>query len=927
MKYKNSLISISLATILVGCGSSNGSGGMTTNLQSKILGDTILNNELIYNQVIDSKTIPAVEAYVKEKFGNKNPTSQNLKDVETAVKNAKAAHPDANPSAVTAAVINKVMTMVSSNPQGIKDITVTDNEIQEADIPSLAKLEFTESLSKNVDEEIKAQIDPKWVDSKDASISKITAKNGKIVAASHYHNALTVIDITSGDKVFSPVSVITDSGHGKDSTSGASENYLRNVVLNSDSSYVYANIPPKGASSKTADTATIGLYKVKIEDDGSIATTTDTTGFTVGERVSIDLTNSKRLNKIVSKYAVASDDSKVVVLDSEKNLFVYDGDLTNEIAAIESDGFDAIAVEGDTVFVANDKNITKLSAETLTGNEKIILGFKPAEIIINSDASKLVAFNHGHDNKGITDIAIVNLADGSINASNTKFTSDTAVISPDFSKMALVGHESSDVMILNLTVPNFSVQGLFPAEGVRDAEFLDNDKLAIINGRNSVGMINITTTTQNINLDTKIELAKKGLNRSSINGGGYLNAIIKDVSLNSAYENVGISWTSTLPTGVLNPANGEVTRPTNEAQDESGKLQAALTASFRSTTKIGNKEFDINIRKVPVILPTPKSVETGIAQYMAANGDGSILVAPIQATFGEETKYGLASYSVNEAGEISVATEPKRFADDEEVVGVGVNGVNAFAITKKEEFGRIFSVAVGQDGTLAADATNSLDITTGTPSNVEWNNDNSKAIVFVKEDDDTFLAEIYDVDASGNITINSTIDMGDNKEYKTYGPPAINNEGDRAFQRDGEKVYAVDANGVVASAEVEEIARVWYAHQRVIVNTYDGNIFSFNEDLQDKKIFSTGTGGRMYGAEGRVVDGENKLMIPVQRSDKSLNGIYILNIADDGTISEESFSNEPSGADRMAVSGDGKRVFFNYTNSDKKRQMAVVTIP
>ena len=923
MNFRNSVISISLASLLVGCGGDNDSVKNAIN-GPDIKGSTMLKSELIYNQVVASKTKESVLPYIMGKFGGAKPTEQNSKDIETAVANAKAAHPDKKPAAVTAAVINKVIAIASSNPSGIKDITVTAQDIVDADVPSLAKLEITTVLDKNVTAEIDQQITDGWADSKDASIRYITAKNGKVVGGSVYHNALTVMDANSQTVVYTAVGAITDHGHHADSVSGASEGYVRGVHLNENASYVYVNIKPGRGDSQ----GTTGLYKAKIKADGSIATITTELDPGDGKKIDIDTSgDSYKLDKNVQKFAVSSDDSRVAVYDEEKNLYVYSGDLTTEISAVETDGLDAIAISTDTVFAAVDKNITKMLITDLSNSGQIAsLDFKPSGIILNSDASKLIAY----DSK--TKIAVVNLADGTINSGTVTFHSSTVSASDDFSKVVLAGREEKNMLVVNLTVPGFSIQGKYPLEeGSRGASFIDNNKIAVINNRNGMAIVNIATTTDNINLDYKILSAKETLNKATMNGGGYFNAVIKDMTLSKAYENLGISWSSTLPVGNLNPADGNVTRPANNAQDVSGKLTALISASFRGDKKEGSKEFDISIRKSPAMLAVPKIVETGRAQYMAANMSGSVLVAPIQDKFTingqEEDKYGLASYLIDSNGDISIATAPKMYASDEQVVGVGVNGNSAFALTAKESSGRLFSVAIASNGTLSSSVISSVDIATGVPQKVEWNADNSKAVVMVKEADETFLAEIYNVDADGNIALDSTIDMGENKGYKTYGPPAINEAGDKVFQRDGEKVYAIDSNGVVASAEVEEIARVWYIHDRVIVNSYDGNIFSFNEDLGDLKIFSTGTGGRMYGAEGRIVDGEKKLFIPVQRSDKSLNGIYVLGVADDGTLTEELFSNQAEGADRMAVSGNGKRVFFGFRDSSKKRQMAVVTIP
>ena len=97
-------------------------------------------------------------------------------------------------------------------------------------------------------------------------------------------------------------------------------------------------------------------------------------------------------------------------------------------------------------------------------------------------------------------------------------------------------------------------------------------------------------------------------------------------------------------------------------------------------------------------------------------------------------------------------------------------------------------------------------------------------------------------------------------------------------------------------------------------------------------MFYTGTGGRMYSAAGRSFNGKDYLYIAVQRADSALNGIYQLEIMDDGSLKEIAFSNTPDsdGADRMTVSGDGGTVYFSYrvrSGDNKGRHFGVIEIP
>ena len=175
--------------------------------------------------------------------------------------------------------------------------------------------------------------------------------------------------------------------------------------------------------------------------------------------------------------------------------------------------------------------------------------------------------------------------------------------------------------------------------------------------------------------------------------------------------------------------------------------------------------------------------------------------------------------------------------------------------------------------------------------------------------------------------------MESGAEYKSYGPPAINESGTAVYQRDGDNVILSTSDGTPASAAVVDIARVWFYNEQIFVNTYEGNITSFNASLDEnsRQEFSTGTGGRMYGAAGREIDGRHYLFIPVQRSaDETLNGIYQLEIQADGSLKEIAFSAKEEGVDRMTVSGDGDTVFFSYrirSGDNKGRYFGVVEIP
>jgi hypothetical protein len=897
MKFRNSVISIGLASLLIGCGSDG-----DVDKVNKDSGSAMLKSELIYNQVIASKTKEAVMPYIKSKFGGQKPTEQNIKDIETAVRNAKSMHPNKKPAAVTAAVINKVMAIATSNPDGIKDITVTAQEITDADVPSLAKLEITKSFSVSNDDEIQRQNSLGWIDAKDSELVSITAKNRKVVGGSKYHNGLTVIDIATKGKVFSPVSIITDHGHHIDSASGASENRLEGVVLSSDASFVYVNIPHKKYNPATADGETVGLYKAKIEADGSIKTIETALAVGSGKRLSIDETNSKRLNKIVKKFAVASDDSKVVVLDSEDNLFVYDGNLINELAAIETDGMEAVAINGNTVFVAVDENITKMSASDLSTTGQIELAFKAKGIIVNSDGTKLIAYNDE------TKIAVVNLVDNSINASSILYEADTVSVSDDFTKVALAGEHEKSVLVVNLTVPGFSIQGKYNATSETVA-FVGNDKLAIGEGT-GIAILNIATTTENNNLASKIASAKNGLNYSSINNGNYFNSTVKDMNLPKSYENVNIAWTSTLPVGNLNPADGNVTRPEVGSENVSGVLTAILSSTFRGEEVKSNKALNITVKK---LVPTVAVTSTFPLTNSFRGGFMSVSENNKVASLNKDGNVG-GIYILdkdNNAGATFHLFNDSDTAED----GISVSYILENQIVAVTNAGNIYRYTVNGANAL----TEIQKITLSAQEKVSaatFNSDRTKLAILVSDESGNYKTKLYDIAGDGTVTYKNDVDM---KKLSYSSQFAINDDASIIYTRsEGEVINAQDGATHTSVTIDERVAGVWYVDNKPYVTTRTGKIITFaNANLTGAKTETdTGHNGRIY----TLAEANGKLFAFLYAKNTDDGGISILD-----AISLEELQFIPAKATyKGAVSADGTKVYsFNY---NKPRNLSYINL-
>ena len=912
------------------------------NSENIYAGTTMKNNELIYNQVIEEKTAAMAKAYVHPHFSGGKPSAADKKAIADAVKSNIEAHPNESRYAVIAAVMNKLFA-ASTVPSNIAWITVTAGDIADADVPSLADLNVTATFDVNLTAAKDAMLDdqPKWSsDSKDTTFRYLASKGGKLIASTYEHNGLAVIDTAGETLVYSPASVLTDAGHGvlsvsADATSGPSEPALSAVALSSDGSTVYYNVPAK---SDKSNKAIIGLFKAAVGSDGSIALTEGT--FAGGPGVTHAA--ETRLDMKVKMFSLTNDDSKVVVYDAEKNLRLYDADLANELGATDDASVEAltsVAATASNVYTAaaGSTMITKRGISgTLDAVGTIEIGFAPDEMQINADGTKLIGFTHGHDHGGVTSIALVDLATGTlIDSGEVAFKSDGATISPDFNSIALFGHEEETTDIINLTVKGFSTQGRYAQAG-RSATFIDNNTLALTD-KKKVYVLNIATTTNNNTLAEEMVLAKESINQKNINGGT-LSVIIKDLTLSPTYGGIDIAWTSSgLPTGVLNTQTGAITRPANGAGDATGgTLNAALTGSFRYETIEETKEFtDLSVRQMPKMIPASQmhSVPAGRADYLAANADGTVMVGPIRDA---EDVYSMGSFKADTADAVSIASAPFRLDENETVRGAGIVGDYAIFTTshKDENRSRIYSVAIAADGTLAKTITSEVvnAIPGAQPEKMEWTADNSKAAVILKDSNKKYHGAIYNVGTNGVITTDKTFAF-DGVKVANHGPMVINDDATLVYQKDGSRTHVLAVNTTTGAVDTNatdfpnSIARLWFAHGFLFEHDYEGNIVTLDKTTLTKlHTFHTGTGGRMYGGEGRIINGKNYYIIPVQQAGETVNGVYIFEVLATGELKEIAFANNPAGADRMAVSGDGKTVFYGFRDEAGKRHIGTVKI-
>ncbi len=953
MYIKNSIISITLASMLVGCGSSSsssptlksiacldvnmnalcdagetfkevptwdGGGDSKINIDATLTGyplayngangyiftapanstkiyagTTMKQNELIYNQLIEEKIADMAKEYVHAHFSGGQPTAQNKKDIADAVKSNIEAHPNKSRYAVIAAVMNKLFASAQV-PANIAGITVTSQDIAIGDVPSLPKLKISKSFDVNTSDAITVMDAAGWLDSGDTELKYLVAKNGKLIGGTVEHNGLSVIDTTAKTINFTAVSVITDAGDDVDSQSGASEPSMKGIALSSDGAWVYVNVPRNDANS---DTDILGLFKVAVNADGSIPTVTTELNPGDGKRITID--TSKRINKAdISKFVVSPDDSKVVILDKDDNLYVYDGELAGEIVAVETDGFEAIAMTNDTVFAVVDTNITKLSMATLTGTEQIELGFEPSQIIVNAEGTKLVAFKEG-DSK----IAVIDLSNNSIKEAQIEMEAEAVAVSPDFTKLALVGEDEDKVVIVNLTVSVPSVQSIYEVDyEAESVVFVDNNNVAVgYNGRH-IAVLNLETTQKNNSLSSKLEQAKKELNADSINNNKSLDSVLNDLTLSTAYEDVAISWTTTLDTGYLMLPDGNVTRPVVGEADIPGTLTALLSATFRADVATDEKEFDIKIRKL--VPETEVTASLSLSDdfekhggYMATNSGG--LLASLLTVEKDDNKKGgvfifksegtnLISYDGNETTHQQFDEDGDglavAFTTENQIVAVSSgNAIYRYTINGQDDMVQSQKVILVAEETIAAG----------------FNDAKTKLGVLIKDASGNYTTKLYTIEGNGAIAFDSDVAMETlNYEDKL----ALNDDASIIFSISGDDENIVNAQaGATHTAYPAdtEIKGMTYMSDVLYASDENGMINSFpNGDLTAVTKTTSIHAGRIY----TIKEADDKLFVFLY--DKKGGGVTIL----DKTTLEEVHYIPAKGLRRGAVSPDGKSVYF-----------------
>ena len=502
-------------------------------------------------------------------------------------------------------------------------------------------------------------------------------------------------------------------------------------------------------------------------------------------------------------------------------------------------------------------------------------------------------------------IAIINPSTNEIITQNTlDIEVGNIAISPNGKRLVNVKHHGTDMTLISLG-NEIEVEHIYKlSEDPRAAYFLDDNTIIHTKGDTNVAFVKIEDTGVLVSLEKKVEKAFNKL-RSNINSG-YLNYILEDIKLPTRVGSMSVLWESNIVENLtIDGDSGKVKRPSTNVDSKSGKLTATITSKFRGEDIVSEKTMDIRIIKESKEMIVKSSLKTSEEiSFMSSNDEGNILITT------SENK--LNTYLVSKDGELIKKTIEKSF-ENGDIISSRIINNNAIIISTKDDTSKIFSVIIKADGTLEDEVKNVLDID-GEVIKLDFNTEKTLAVVLVQKDD-VFRSEIYSISADGSISESNTITMA-KFDYKDDTSFAINNDGSIVYERDSSGIHMNSKDSNHKFVAMNDIKSVTYFANRVFSTSKSGLVYSFNEKLEDLKIFSIGTQGRIYSAQGASIDNNNYLFISLRKNKKGADGIYKLDIAQDGELMINSFAEYKDGAVGVSVSKNGKSIFF--LDSDEK---------
>lgn len=441
----------------------------------------------------------------------------------------------------------------------------------------------------------------------DTKIASLDGSGDKLIVAMQWHNALGVIDTKTNELKLTPYAASKTAGKEPvDAVTGASEteiNKIQNV-----SSFVFANI--YHSSTKQSDPNFVGLHKIKINADGSVAKVAKTPN---GENYK-DFIVSNDGNTIL-----ATDGANIITLDNnlqeksskEAEVITWNFSKDNQPLIVYKDGI--------TPIFSNKSDLGKVET----------LNFLPAFV---KDAGNSIIFVEEGDKKAIK-IHTLSGATRAVSAGVSIPEITGKNLSYDISadgKFLAVGH-SAGLSVVELYSGKMNV--LYTKDGVdarKGVKFVSGDKISYAKGLKEMEIASFTETNTAMSQSDLIVQKLQKLNSCDINNCLPFTEVRKDMDF-SQTTILGALGVQYEPTGELSKyiANdGKLTQPSSTV---SGNLK--LTGTLNGKT---------GVREIPLTL-----IGTDVANTITFNGE-KVINANV---FGDKvvvaTSKGFRTYKIN----------------------------------------------------------------------------------------------------------------------------------------------------------------------------------------------------------------------------------------------------------------------------------------
>lgn len=473
------------------------------------------------------------------------------------------------------------------------------------EVGNLKKVEISNSKSYPVKKVASSQLND-YFEAGDARIVSISGQDDIVVAATKWHNSLSVIS-SDGSLKLTPYEAFKSAGHNKpDTVTGATEAEINKIAYKANN--IFANIHYKQDGSFNQNS--VGIHKVKVNADGSIAKVAKTKN---GENYKDFIVSND------GSVILATDESNIISLNSnlqetgikEREVLAWNFSKTNKPLVVYKDGINPIFTNNtDFSEVAKLNFLPTYIADT--GNSILFVeetSKKPIKIYTLSSASRAIT----------SGVLVPEIA-------GKGFSYD---ISPN-GKFLAVGYNSG-LSIVELYSGKMNV--LYTKEGFNGnlgVTFLSNDKIAYTNGNSNIEVASFQEKNQTLTQANLIAQKLEKITPCDINKCLPFTEVRKDMDF-SKTNILGALNVKYEPTGDLAnyiASDGKLTQPNNTI---SGKLKL-----------IGTLDGKVGVREISLTL-----IGKDVANTIALNNE-SVINANV---FGDKvvvaTSKGFRTYKID----------------------------------------------------------------------------------------------------------------------------------------------------------------------------------------------------------------------------------------------------------------------------------------